>query len=560
MVSDSSYAGEGQPWTTLGGPTGQELALHLSTLGSEPISEDRPTGADARYDPAYDELQTEVDKLSAPAAATPVNWEKVSLLATDILTNTSKDLLVASYLAVALIHTRGNDGCTVGLKLYLDLIESYWDELYPQKDRLRGRIRALEWWLEKTQSALKQATDLSFLAGQHLLVMDILNRLDDFLGGHLEDAPSLVSIKDYFIGLTPVVDDTLERETPASLPSANSEEKQEQAGIHPPHETQALSAAQGINSTQEIDRTLSDGLMKISAASFGLWQQDHAAPQAYRLARLTAWCAIDELPPSANGRTRIAPPPSQVKDLLFELENNLGGDTGAEALLQAAETRLPQHIFWIDLNRLAAEALVQLGAPFARAHQTVCQETAFLLHRLPGLEELSFCDGSPFATPETRRWLKGITLRFVRPEVVSLIPVPALAETGMEARIEEKMTELHQLVGTGKLIEALEIAQLMLQFSTSRREHLLWRLALSRMLVDTGESRLALPHLEQVLDDITEYGLALFDPSLALQGLQLAWLAFQSQPEQKSRDRAQEVLHQIGRIDLPEMARLIQAG
>lgn len=531
---------------------GTEYSMDLSALGKQPISTEKPAGSDVRYDPAYDELQTEVDKLSSPAAAGSVNWEKVGRFATDILMNKSKDLLVASYLAVALIHTRRNDGFTVGLKVYQELIERFWDEMYPQKVRMRGRVRAIEWWLEKTEAALKQARDLSFPPEQLTMIKEQLIRLDNFLGEHLESCPSLSPIKEFFNGLTPEAAETkvieqparITPETPAEPPAVSAPPQQQE-----PHNEKSIKE---ITSRHEAGKALSAGLMKISEASFFLWQQDLASPQIYRLTRKTAWYAAEELPPANNGQTRIPAPPLQEKNLLFDLRNN--GD--AEALLKAAETRLPQYIFWIDLNRLAAEALARLGSRFEKARDAVCQETAFLLHRLPGLEELSFSDGTPFATPDTRQWLKGISLRGTPDAATASATEDSDRDAETEEVIENKIGELQQLVRKGKLIEAMEIVQQKLSKSASRRENLLWRLSLSRMLVDMGKSGLALPHLEQALRDIAWHGLETYDPNLAMRGLKLAWLAFDSQTDQKFKDQARDVLHQIGRFDMPEMVRL----
>ncbi|MDD2274137.1 MAG: type VI secretion system protein TssA [Desulfuromonadaceae bacterium] len=531
---------------------GTEYAMDLSAVGKQPISTEKPTGSDVRYEPAYDELQTEVDKLSSPAAAGSVNWEKVVRFATDILMNKSKDLLVASYLAVGLIHTRRNDGIAVGLKVYLEMTENFWDELYPQKVRIRGRVRAIEWWLEKTEAALRQTKELSFPPDQLELIKENLKQLENFLGEHLESSPSLAPIKDYFKGLTPGV---IEQQEAIATPRPAAETSAEKPAVSvapPQQEPRDVSTLREITSQHEAGKALSDGLMKIGEASFYLWQQDLASAQVYRLTRKTAWYAVDELPPATNGQTKIAAPPTQIKNLLFDLRNN--GD--AEALLKAAETRLPQYIFWLDLNRLAAEALARLGSRFERAHDAVCQETAFLLHRLPGLEELSFSDGTPFATPDTRQWLKGIAFQGSEPGTAPLNTTDSAAETGAEALIGKKIGELQQLVRKGKLIEAMETVQQKLRASASQRENLLWRLSLSQMLVDVGKSRLALPHLEQALKDIAWHGLEAYDPNLAMRGLKLAWLAFDSQTEQKFKDQAQDVLHQIGRFDMPEMVRL----
>ncbi len=531
---------------------GTEYSMDLSAAGKQPISTEKPAGSDVRYDPAYDELQTEVDKLSSPAAAGSVNWEKVGRYAADILMNKSKDLLVASYLAVALIHTRRNDGFTIGLKLYLDLVERFWEDLYPQKIRMRGRVRSIEWWLEKTEAALKQADDLSFPPDQLALIKDLLNRLDNFLGEHVENCPSLAPVKSYFKHLSPGIAETPETNTLTQAIPEQIEEKPLAPVRQHKQDLPEVAALNEITSQKEAGKALSDGLLKISEASFFLWQQDLSSPQVYRLTRKAAWYAVDELPPASSGQTKIQAPPLQVKNLLFDLRDN--GDS--EALLKAAETRLPQYIFWIDLNRLAAEALARLGSRFEKAHEAVCQETAFLLHRLPGLELLSFSDGTPFATPDTRQWLKGIVFRGASSDAAPLTATDYVSESGGEAVIEKKIGELQQLVLKGKLLEAMEAGQQKLRDSTSRRENLLWRLSLSQMLVDSGKARLALPHLEQALQDIAGHGLEEYDPNLAMRGFKLAWLAFDSQTEPKFKERAQEVLHQIGRFDMPEMVRL----
>jgi len=531
---------------------GTELSMDLSALGKQPISIDKPCGADIRYDPAFDELQTEVDKLSSPATAGTVNWEKVGRFASDILMNKSKDLLVASYLSVALIHTRRNDGFSVGLKIYQELLERFWEDLYPQKARMRGRTRSIEWWIEKAENALKQARDISFPPAQLAMIKESLNRLDSFLSEHIENSPSLGPIKEYFNELSASGEEAMESNPPTASALEPVEEKPAIPIGTRPHEPEEFSLASKITSQQEAGKTLNDGLLKISEASFFLWQQDLASPQVYRLSRTAAWYAVNELPPSSNGQTRISPPATQVKNLLLDLRNN----GNAEALLKTAESRLSQYIFWIDLNRLAAEALARLGSRFEKAHDAVCEETAFLLHRLPGLEELSFSDGTPFATPDTKQWLKGIAFQGTGQKEPDHGSADQSGNESIEISISKNMAEMQNLVRKGKLIDALESVQLNLRNCLSQREKLLWRLALSQMLVDLGKSRFALPHLEQVLKDVDKFWLEEYDPDLAMRGYKLAWLAFDSQAEQRFKDRATDVLHQIGRLDMTEMVRL----
>ena len=43
--------------------------MDMWSLGISPINADQPTGADARYEPEFDKLQAEIDKLSSPTAS-----------------------------------------------------------------------------------------------------------------------------------------------------------------------------------------------------------------------------------------------------------------------------------------------------------------------------------------------------------------------------------------------------------------------------------------------------------------------------------------------------------
>lgn len=530
---------------------GTEFSMELSELGRHPISTDKPAGVDIRYDPAFDELQTEVDKLSSPAAAGSVDWEKVCRFASEILMNRSKDLVTAGYLAVSLIYRRRNDGFAMGLMLYLDLLEHFWEDLYPTKQRARGRIRAIEWWAEKTEIALKQQKEISFPPVQLDLIRNNLNRLEIFLSERLENAPSLVGIREFLIGFSHEAEEQSRSEQRMiSVSETEEEAPQAHAGTEEnlPGES---SFTRGLMSSQDAANGLQDGINRIREASFYLWQQDLSVPICYRMTRKAAWYSVEDLPPTINGRTRIPPPTTVEKNLLFDLRNK--GD--AEALLKAAEARLTQYIFWLDLNRLSAEALSRLGTRFEKAHQAVCQETAFLLHRLPGLESLSFSDGTPFATPETRQWLESVVCRGASVTEAPL-PFPDTNLVEMEAAIGKNIEEIQLLLRKGKLIEAMEDVQEKLRAASSRREMLLWRLALTRMLVDIGKPKLAMPHIDQILMDMDRHQLEEYEPLLAMRGLRLAWLTLDAQSEQKFKDRATDVLHRIGRVDMPEMVRL----
>uniref|UniRef100_A0A831UBU3 Type VI secretion system protein TssA n=1 Tax=Geobacter metallireducens TaxID=28232 RepID=A0A831UBU3_GEOME len=524
---------------------GTEYAMDIATLGKEPVRPDQPVGEDVRYDPLFDTLQAEVDKLTSPAVAGTIDWEKVVRLSADILATRSKDLLAAGYLAVGLVQTRGGDGLALGLKVWCDLLERFWSDLYPT--RMRGRQRSVEWWLDRTEIALRRQGDRTLSAEQQGIVLKTLAAIDRFLGEHLEDAPSLNRLRELVMDLAPEAGGEPPPEPVA--PSLTASEAPAADLFTPPRQA-ASPSAESCRETIAAGsplQALEAGLRQVGEAAGALLQQDPASPVPYRLSRLAAWGQVTEPPPAANGRTRISPPERQVLTLLQELASHGDG----EALLKAAEARLPQFIFWLDLNRLSAEALSRLGDRFAGAREAVRAETAALLQRLPGLEELAFADGTPFADQETRQWLWGLM-----PREASADFSAAAESDGRAEAIAREVAEGQALIRSGRLLEAVERFQKQLGNGASRKEKLRWRLALAQLLVNTNRAKLALPHLEQVMADIGAFGLEEYDPALALQGLKLAWVGFDSQSEPRFKEKAAEALHRIARLDPVEMVRL----
>ncbi|ANA41319.1 type VI secretion protein [Geobacter anodireducens] len=525
---------------------GTEHALDIASIGKEPICPERPAGEDIRYDPLFDALQAEVDKLTSPAAAGTVDWERVVRMAADILATRSKDLLVASYLAVGLVQTRGGDGLALGLTVWRDLLERFWCTLYPT--RTRGRQRSVEWWLDRTAIALHHQGNRSLPPEQHGIVLETLGAIDRFLGERLEDAPSLTKLRQLLADMAP---EGGEGTAPEAVVATPAQAEAPAAGLFaPPRQTAAPAVeppCQAIATGSSL-QMLEEALRQVGEAAGALIQQDPAAPVSYRLSRLAAWGKVTELPPSINGRTRIPPPERQVLALLQELASHGDG----EALLKAAEARLPQFIFWLDLSRLTAKALSRLGDRFAAAREAVCAETAAFVGRLPALPDLAFADGTPFATPETRQWLTGLAQRGA-----SVAGCPAVGHNnGRAAAIAREVEEAQALIRDGKLLEAVERFQKQLGNGASRKEKLHWRLALAQLLVNTNRAKLALPHLEQVVADIGAFGLEEYDPVLALRGLKLAWAGFDSQTEPRFKEKAADALHRIARLDPVEMVRL----
>lgn len=124
-----------------------DIATH--PLGENPVSDAQPAGANARYEPEFEQLQAEVGKLENPAGG-EVQWSKVVDLARKILETKSKDLLVAAYFTYGMLQQQGYQGLLEGLGVLNSICTVHWDNGM-QPDRPRARESALDWMIDRIQ-------------------------------------------------------------------------------------------------------------------------------------------------------------------------------------------------------------------------------------------------------------------------------------------------------------------------------------------------------------------------------------------------------------------------
>ena len=519
--------------------------MDLLQLGKNPISPDQPAGTEVRYSPEWEALQAEMDKLSLPRLAGTMDWEKVEAQAAAILAGKSKDLLAASYLALALIYTKKLEGLAAGLRIYRDLMENFWETLFPAKARMRARVRAVEWWLEKAETALKSLGPVSSSPEQTGALQADLAKIDEILRQNVEEAPSFHGLQEFLNSLA------ASGAEPAAEGAPPSGERPAPAGGAQPRREEKPETTETLTSAGDAQRVFSQGLQKVREAADFLEGSNAADPSSYRWARMAAWGIVENLPPHTDGRTRIPPPPEAVRKMMADLRNK--GDWAA--LLKSTQEKLSQFIFWMDLNRWEDEALNGLGPAYQAAAEAVRRETAFFLHRLPGLENLTFSDGTPFADEATKEWLRGIGLQGGTSGPGSW-PVAGPTAAADSGEMEQEVEKAQKLIREGKLPEAVGGLQQKLKAAISRREKLLWRLAAAQLLVEAGKPRLARPHLEEILKEVASFQVEAWEPDLALRCLKAALKGFHALPDPTLKEATKEILDRIARIDLNEAIRL----
>ncbi|MDR1545731.1 MAG: type VI secretion system protein TssA [Deltaproteobacteria bacterium] len=364
----------------------------LDRLGLAPPEGHAEPGRDVRLEPNFLALQGEIEKLSALTGVDGgVDWDLVISEAATILGRQSKDVMAASYMAVGLLETQGFAGLAPGAKLLADLLETFWESLFPPLKRLRARANALSWWSEKTAVWLKANAETPRPADEIEKTVTAVKRLDALMAD--KDLPTLLEI----LRLVSALPLAASPQPPAGgAPAATA------PPVAPADSSSAAApaAASSLVAPQDAAQARRQ-LLGAAAAWLRLAGPDcRQDPWFWKLSRLVLWFGVSGPPPSEGGRTMIPAPPDEAFGNVAGLLS--GGKF--EAALAAAEELTGTYLFWLDLHRASHLALTGLGLTEAAA--VVAAEARALAVRWPALTLLTFDDGAPMTSPETKQWLQ----------------------------------------------------------------------------------------------------------------------------------------------------------
>lgn len=513
--------------------------MDVAEIGKAPISAAQPAGADPSYEPEFERLQAEIDKLSMPTiGGQGIDWENVAKLATTILTTKGKHLPTAAYMAVALFKLNAIPGMADGVTLLADMTTTYWEDLSPPKKRMRGRVNALVWYRDQVQAYFDAyTTDAAFPKDVVDRLAGGFSTLDEFIAQNAPDGPGMRDLAEFAKRL-PVEAPPQEAQPepePASAPAGDAQggqpQAQTQAAPAPSHAAAPPSGPVSTDPSVSLEACL--GQMTGTAAQ--LLAADCGDPRAYTLNRLGAWLKVDGLPPAENGQTMIPAPDENIKSSIAQL---VSGRQFEEAA-RRAESQVPVYLFWLDLSRLSAQALDSLGAKGAPALEALKAQTALYVSRLKGIDKMSFSDGTPFADAETKTWLKSIALGSGQ----SVDAGPS------DSPLAKVLEEAQALSAQKKFMEAVTRLQEALRQSRSGRERFDGLIAMAGMLSQSGRADLAGPNIEELLDLIGQYKLELWEPDTALRGLLAAYDVLSVDGSDQGKAQLHQVLSRIARIN-----------
>lgn len=498
--------------------------MELKKLGITPVSAAAPAGTDIRSEETFDKLSTEIEKMSSPSAAGALDWQKVLDMCSDILNARSKDLLVAAYLSMALMKTDGLRGLATGVHVWRDMLATYWETLFPAKSRIRGRRNAIDWWLQKSSSTVTAFQPEVWQEDAIAGLYDDLNAIDAFFQENMEDPPTVGPLMSIIGSVISSEQAPAESQAAAPKPSAP-----------PPTTAPNVAAVEPAPDGDDPEPFIKHGLESLRAVSNILMQKGVVDGLYFRINRAVAWMTVSAAPPNHGGRTMIESPDEEIRDSLRSMYQS----GSWKNLLAACESRIGQYLFWLDLSRFVAEALEQTGQTNVAAEVT--GETALYVKRLPGIERLTFSDGTPFADPATRRWLSDAAGG-------AGSPTQGTSDSAL-AQAEQDMDKTRALAAGGNLPGAIAQLRDGLRGASSVRERFLRQVRLCRFLLENNQGRVSGAYFHELLRLIDTYRLAEWEPSLATEAYEVILTGIASMKESGENEMRSDVFRRLSVLD-----------
>ena len=510
-----------------------QLAARYRELANSPIAVGSFAGEDARYAPEYEVLEQELGKASSVHAAGAIDWELIREGSEHLLATKTKDLRLASWLTWSLYQRDSFAGLHAGLSMISCLCRDHWDEIHPLKPRTRSA--AISWLVPRLEQVLADHVPMGEQLSLFEQVAIELRSLESCLANHLgAQAPLLLPLCRRLGEMVKRAGNA--NPHPGPVGAAIAQVKQ--------------AAAQVFNSTAPVEhekdahkslRSLHDQARPLCS----WWLKQKATDlKPLRLARTLLWLPIDILPErNAEQITALRGVPA---DKLASYRERFAQGLYAD-LLADLETSIARAPFWLDGQRLAWECLNELDAE--QAMREVEIQLALFLQRMPGLDELRFHDGVPFADAETRAWISARVMPHVQP---SQAPSESISnQSGTTPAWEEALQDVLPHLRKDGLKSAVQKLKLGLNQARGGRERFFWQLTLARLCFQAKKYDLAKTQLESLDQTLQATGLGDWEPDLALEVLRLLHSCCELLPQNHAvRESKDEIYRRLCHLDL----------
>lgn len=496
------------------------------SIGGQPVAGPEPAGTNIRYEADFIELQDAVGLMESKGPLA-VDWRDVAAKGCAILQNRSKDLLVGSYVTLALSRTEGYRGLAVGLGITADMLAAFWSEMQPPAARERARVQMLEWLVQRVVPIFTEQPPTEADGPHVIAAYAALERLQEILDEKLvKESAALGDLVRLLREHARDAERALAEKQAAAAPAAPPSPPAAPAAPAPPAPPvttptapppvaatppataappAAVAAVAPPADAAAIDTALSRLQAVMLDVARGIRAVDDRDPRGYVLSRQAIWCTLSRCPPDQRGRTLLPPPPEDrlVQIALLQREGNHA------AAVATIEQNIASAPFWLDAHRLVVASLTALGVAYEPARLAVIASFGSLLGRLPDLLDLSFSNGAPFADPATRKWIdevlsgpRGATAN----DAAGSAELPWVAAAG----------EARERARAGQTKEGMAVLSHGAISAPTIRERFIWQAVQAEYCLDFGMVTPALALLDHLDDVVARYKVEEWEPGLAV--------------------------------------------
>ena len=508
-----------------------KLSAHYLELAKTSISKEGFSGEDVRFSSEYEGLESELSKAQSMHESGQIDWLKICENSETLLRTQSKDLRVCAWLTWGLYQRESFQGLLAGLGLVQHLCENHWAEIHPGKARTRAA--ALSWLVPRLEQVLNENIPIKEQLPLFRRLLEHLEGLDAACTEHLgDDAPLLLPICRRLKNMVQRAADN--QPEPGLVGAAVAQVKLAATQLFTPgvpidNEKEAHKA---LRAQQENARPLCTWWLKQKATDV----------RALRLNRTLLWLPIDAIPERNNDQISALRglPVDKLKAYQDRYDQAQYADLIVE--LEASLTKAP---FWFDGQRMVWECLQELNAEMAM--REVETHFALFLQRLPGIIELRFHDGTPFADPATRAWISANVTPHLQTSNAPRKVEVANSQLAWELALEEALPILRK----DGLKAAVQILKQGLHSAHGGRVRFFWQFALARLCFAAKKYELAKTQLEALDQTLHDSGLQTWEPDLVLEVLNLLHSCCELLPQNHAvRERKEEIYRRLCHLDL----------
>lgn len=479
-----------------------------------PIDGPNPSGINVRYEPIFDKIKEARREEDQPPPGMAERDRKVAdnllviKLATEALTNKTKDLHLAAWLTEALLKQNGFAGLRDGLALCYGLMEKFWDTVYPELDEgdAQSRGAPLGFVGTKLEIPLKlvpvvEKATYSFLDYQQSRevgyeddaktdeakkkraqsikegklapeifdrafeetpkkfysqaerdldgCLEILGQLKEFCDSKFADeGPSFGPLRSALEATRHSVHGFLQKKR---------EKEPDPVEVVPPQAGAVEAGSDAARESAAMEPVRVGVLLSVETSS----EPPDRMEAVRKIAEAAAFLRRREPRSPASylmlrglrwGELRAAvdrSDPTQFEAPPTELRKHLKRlalDKRPEALLEAAENAmaLPCSRAWLDLQRMVVEACEALGSDYEAIARAIRSELKALIADFPQLLDATLMDDTPAANSETRAWLESLTQEVSPQDSPGAPSTSAAGRNGFASRWPGKPADVYE--------------------------------------------------------------------------------------------------------------------